>query len=240
MKKINFLMALMMAFTLSFVACTEPTPEPTPGPEDPTPSVTTFAVELGEVTSSSVAYTVTPSNLEAEYLCVLYDAETVEEYTRDEFLVQQLMMDLEEDARSKGKTLAEYMPSIVDKGAITDGLYEGLAPESRYYIVIFGVDAANDYAANTAVSKTEVTTAAAATLDVTFEIETEVDGNTATIYLYANDNGYGVYKFIVDENYTAVENVESVKIGAEKVIENGQIFILKNGVKYNALGAEVK
>ncbi len=68
----------------------------------------------------------------------------------------------------------------------------------------------------------------------------EVDGNTATIYLYANDNGYGVYKFIVDENYTAVENVESVKIGAEKVIENGQIFILKNGVKYNALGAEVK
>ena len=122
MKKINFLMALMMAFTLSFVACTEPTPEPTPGPEDPTPSVTTFAVELGEVTSSSVAYTVTPSNLEAEYLCVLYDAETVEEYTRDEFLVQQLMMDLEEDARSKGKTLAEYMPEIVDKGAITDGL----------------------------------------------------------------------------------------------------------------------
>lgn len=194
MKKINFLMALMMAFTLSFVACTEPTPEPTPGPEDPTPSVTTFAVELGEVTSSSVAYTVTPSNLEAEYLCVLYDAETVEEYTRDEFLVQQLMMDLEEDARSKGKTLAEYMPSIVDKGAITDGLFQGLAPESRYYIVIFGVDAANDYAANTAVSKTEVTTAAAATLDVTFQIETEVDGNTA-VYTVTPSNDSDVWYF---------------------------------------------
>ena len=33
MKKINFLMALMMAFTLSFVACTKPEPAPEPQPE---------------------------------------------------------------------------------------------------------------------------------------------------------------------------------------------------------------
>jgi len=70
----------------------------------------------------------------------------------------------------------------------------------------------------------------------------EVDGNTATIYLYANDNGYAVYKFIVDEKYTpgtGVENVE-VETTAHKLIENGQVFIMKNGVKYNVLGSEVK
>ena len=186
MKKINFLMALMMAFTLSFVACNEPEPAPEPKPVPPVK--TTFAVEIGEVTSSSVAYTVTPSDLEAEYLCVLYDAETVEEFTRDQFLVENLMSELEEEARSTGKTLLEYMPTVVDKGAITDGLFKGLAPESRYYIVIFGVDAANNYAANTDVFKTEVTTAAAATLDVTFQIDTEVDGNTATYKVTPSNN----------------------------------------------------
>ena len=187
MKKINFLMALMMAFTLSFVACNEPEPAPEPDPVPPVKD--TFVVEIGEVTSSSVAYTVTPSDLEAEYLCVLYDAETVEEFTRDQFLVESLMSELEEEARSTGKTLLEYMPSVVDKGAITDGMFKGLAPESRYYIVIFGVDAANNYAANTDVFKTEVTTAAAATLDVTFEIDTVVDGNTATYTVKpSNDN----------------------------------------------------
>ena len=71
----------------------------------------------------------------------------------------------------------------------------------------------------------------------------EVDGNKATIYLYAQNNGYAVYEFIVDENYvgpnTGVENVE-VELGARKMIENGQVIILKNGVKYNVLGAEVK
>ena len=77
MKKINFLMALMMTFVLSLVACTKPTPEPEPepgpGPDNPDPKPeAAFVVEIGEVTSSSIAYTVTPSDVEAEYLCVLY------------------------------------------------------------------------------------------------------------------------------------------------------------------------
>ena len=72
----------------------------------------------------------------------------------------------------------------------------------------------------------------------------EVEGNKATIYLYAQNNGYAVYEFIVDENFvdpgTGFENVETTEIGARKMIENGQVIILKNGVKYNVLGAEVK
>ena len=67
-----------------------------------------------------------------------------------------------------------------------------------------------------------------------------IDDNTAVLYIYANNNGYASYTFKTNAIPAAVENVESVKVGAEKVIENGQIFILKNGVKYNALGAEVK
>ena len=68
----------------------------------------------------------------------------------------------------------------------------------------------------------------------------EVDGNKANLYLYANNNGYACYTLTIDPTISAVENVEAVKVGAEKVVENGQIFILKNGVKYNALGAQVK
>ena len=69
----------------------------------------------------------------------------------------------------------------------------------------------------------------------------EVDGNKATIYLYANDNGYAVYEFTVgDDVIDAVENIEGTENGARKVVENGQVFILKNGVKYNVLGSEVK
>ncbi|MBO5830037.1 MAG: hypothetical protein J6R01_00325 [Alistipes sp.] len=204
MKKFNWLFMLMTALAVSFVSCE---PVTTPTPEDP--QGLTFEVAVGEVTSSSVAYTVTPSDLEAEYLCVLYDAETVEEFTRDQFLVESLMMELEAEARATGKTLAEYMPTVVDKGAITDGMFQGLAPESRYYIIVFGVDAANNYAANTAVSKTEVTTAAAATLDVTFEIETKVDGNTAEYTVKpSNDNDVWYFYTVPKATFDAYTDPE--------------------------------
>ena len=78
MKKFNWLMMLVAMVAMTFAACQKSqTEEPKPGPEEPT--ALTFEVELGEVTYSSVDYKVTPSDLEAEYLCILYDAETVEE-----------------------------------------------------------------------------------------------------------------------------------------------------------------
>ena len=202
--KTNWLMMLLATVALSFVACTEPEPEKTtPGP-DPIPEGLTFDVKVGEVTSSTVAYTVTPSDLEAEYLCVLYDAATVEEFTRDEFLVQTLFQELEAEARTVGKTLQEYMPEVVDKGAITDGKFSNLFPESKYYIIVFGVDAAKGYEANTAVSKTEVTTEAFAGLDTTFEVTTTVDGNTAQYQITpSNDDDIWYFYTLPKSTYDA-------------------------------------
>jgi hypothetical protein len=67
-----------------------------------------------------------------------------------------------------------------------------------------------------------------------------VDNNTAVLYLYATNNGYATYTFSTSGAAAAVENVEAVKVEAKKTVENGQLIILKNGVKYNALGAQVK
>ena len=70
-----------------------------------------------------------------------------------------------------------------------------------------------------------------------------VSDTEAVLYVYTNNNGYATYTLTIDPtivDITAVEDIEAVKVEAKKVIENGNIFILKNGVKYNALGAQVK
>ena len=176
MKKFNLLMALMMVFALSFAACNDDEEQipPTDGGN------LTFEVTVGEITSSSIAYTVTPSDLKAEYLCILADAKTVESFTRDEFLVEAILEELKAEAGAQGKTLAEYMPEIVDKGAITNGKFSNLSPASKYYIILFGVDPANGYKANSDVVKKDVTTEEFQDLNITFEVETTVDGNSAT------------------------------------------------------------
>ena len=183
MKKINWLMMLMAIVVMAFAAC-EPTPAPEPEPEQPKGA---FAVEITEVTYSSVSYTVTPSDLEAEYLCLLYDAETVEEFTQDKYLVATLYQELEAEARTMGMTLAEFLPTYTDKGILEDQ-FVGLAPESDYYLIVFGVDPAKNYEACTEVNKTKFTTVAFEKLDVTFDIQTTVDGNSAEYVVTPSDN----------------------------------------------------
>ena len=181
---------LLTAATLSFAACTkEEAKEPnTPeGPEPEQPTGLTFDVEISEVTYSSVSYTVTPSDLEAEYLCMLYDAETVEEFTQDKYLVATLYQELEAEARSMGMTLAEFLPSYTDNGILEDQ-FVGLASEADYYLIVFGVDPANNYEACTEVNKTKFTTEAFEKLNVTFDIQTTVDGNTAEYVVTPSDN----------------------------------------------------
>ena len=189
MRKFNWLMMLLTAATLSFAACTKDSAKEQPNtPEEPEQPVgLTFEVTLNEITYSSVAYTITPSDLEAEYLCLLYDAESVEEFTQDKYLVATLYQELEAEARSMGMTLAEFLPTYTDKGILEDK-FVGLAPESDYYLIVFGVDPANNYEACTEVNKTKFTTEAFEKLDVTFEIETTVDGNSAEYVVTPSDN----------------------------------------------------
>ena len=83
MKRLNWLMMLMTAFTLSFASCTdEPTPnEPKPVP--PTPEELTFEASVSETTRTTAFINVTPSNLEADYVAVVYPAAAVEQSASD-------------------------------------------------------------------------------------------------------------------------------------------------------------
>ena len=72
----------------------------------------------------------------------------------------------------------------------------------------------------------------------------------AVLYLYATNNGYASYTLTIDPEVpyvrsiplpeSAVEEVGVEKVSVNKVIENAQVYIIKNGVKYNILGAVVK
>ena len=65
-------------------------------------------------------------------------------------------------------------------------------------------------------------------------------GASKTIYFSpVYKDAWGGHYYIQANDPTAISNAEA-EVKAQKVIENGQIFILKNGVKYNVLGASVK
>lgn len=65
------------------------------------------------------------------------------------------------------------------------------------------------------------------------------DGKSAKLCVYTCNSGYAVYTFAAPGAATGLESVvEDVKV--EKVIRDGQVRIIRNGVEYNVLGAQVK
>ncbi len=69
------------------------------------------------------------------------------------------------------------------------------------------------------------------------------DGKSIEIYIFGAENGYGVYTLHIGDNAgtdTGLENVGAEKANVQKVVRDGQVVIIRDGVEYNVLGAQVK
>jgi hypothetical protein len=75
-------------------------------------------------------------------------------------------------------------------------------------------------------------------VDGTVEVK-HVDGKLAVEVNGLNSNGVAVH-VVYGATDTAVEDVTTVGGDITKSLENGQLVIIKNGVKYNATGSVVK
>lgn len=190
MRKFHWMMMLMMATMLSAVSCTETPDEPkkpdTPDTPD-TPTELTFDVEISEVTKTTMTFNVTPSDLEAEYFCFVYDKVSADDFTKDQYLVSAIYQEITEEASNKGMTFAEYMPTLLDKGVIEGGCFEGLAPLTDYYLIIFGVDAENNFKADANLVKKEFTTLSVSMTECTFDVRVNVSGNDVEFVVVPSD-----------------------------------------------------
>ena len=152
MRKFYMMLAALMVAAITIVAC-EKTPEEKPKPTPPTPTELTFEVSVADVTRTSAIINVTPSDLEAEYFTVVYSAYTVEQYPTDAELIAKIYAEVFEYAQSQNKTFVEYMAEHTKHGKLENHEVGGLTQATNYYLLVFGVDAANEYTANTAVKK---------------------------------------------------------------------------------------
>ena len=142
-----FAVAILMVATSCVEDSHTDTPTP-PSTEDPT-AKSIFDVEISDVTRSTVTFSVRPENLEGDYLCVIKEAEEVDEFLKDEYIVTTIFQELSNEAYEMGKTLEEYMPQAVNRGVLESVTYSGLDIDAEYYILVFGVDATDYYNCNT-------------------------------------------------------------------------------------------
>ena len=167
---------------MAVVASCTPNEEPTPKPVAPQMA---FEVEIDDVTRSTVTLSVTPKEDVGDYICVVEERSVVEEYTQDKFVIATVFQELTDEAASKGQTLAEYLPTVVDNGKIEDVTFSGLKLDTEYYVLVFGVD--EKYEACTELTKMAFKTLAVEKNECTFDIATDVVDNIVTISVSPSD-----------------------------------------------------
>ena len=208
MRKFHMMLAALMVAAITIVAC-EKTPEEKPKPTPPTPTELTFEASVADVTRTSAIINVTPSDLEAEYFTVVYNAYTVEQYATDAELVAKIYAEVFEYAQSQDKTFVEYMAEHTKHGKLENHEVGGLTQATNYYLLVFGVDAANEYTANTAVKMVKFKTAEAQQSACTFEIKASVNLTTAALSVTPSDNNqmWHLINLSIDEynGYTAAD-----------------------------------
>ena len=171
----------MVAAVAAVASCT-PNEEPTPKPVAPQMA---FEVEIDNVTRSTVTLSVTPSAEIGNYICVVEERSVVEEFTQDKFVIATVFQELTNEASSKGQTLVEYLPSVVDNGKIEDVTFSNLKLDTEYYVLVFGVD--GKYEACTELTKVAFKTLAVDKSDCSFDIATDVVDNSVTISVSPSD-----------------------------------------------------
>ena len=91
-------------------------------------------------------------------------------------------------AASAGLTFAEKMSAIAAKGASQGVVVDGLAVNTEYAVVVFGVDPANNWESTTFPELTEFKTAAVEAVSCTFDVVATVEQNNVTLAVTPSDN----------------------------------------------------
>lgn len=189
MKRILMMMSLALSLAV-MAGCdpADPTPTPKPEPEpDPTPAIQSFEVAVDTVTKTSVTYTVTPALLDKEYLAVVKTADSIEGL-EDEDIVNLVFADIKAAAGAEGLTFAEKMPKVAVKGTQDRVELTGLAVDTEYALVVFGVDPAKDWEFTTFPVVKEFKTEAMEIVEYTFDVTTTVENNTVSFKVVPSDN----------------------------------------------------
>lgn len=181
------MMAALLVLALSFAACENPAPEPEPQPE-PQPEALTFDVEVAGVAKTEATFNITPSDLEAEYLVVVAEAQVVESSESDAALVLKLMTDMKSYAESIGSTYTEYIADKVKVGKLEGHKVSNLKTGTAHYVLVFGVDSKSECVSTSELAMRKFTTEATAQSNCTFELKATVNLTTVAMSVKPSDN----------------------------------------------------
>lgn len=209
----------------TFVGCRNQIPEPQP---QPNPSKPSLVIELGEITTTSAEFSVTPSDNNITYMVMMAPKEYFDEFTSDEAVIDDDLLWFESLAYDEGITLEEYLANNLRTGTLSDKQCD-LTPNNEYVIYAYGLDTKG--VPTTALAKESFKTLEVEKNNRTFDIEvSDIGYSTARVSIKPETDDF--FYFV---NIFSNEDVEYW--GGEDVAYDNYVLYLRD--YYLAMGATV-
>lgn len=211
MKRINWMMSLLLCAAIAFIGCDKE-------PEPAKPVALDFEVVIDQTTTTSVTYSVTPNNLEADYAVFCCEVAELGKYDSEAAFIEAAKAEL---------NMAEH----ARRGAVSAAVIEGLVANKGYYLLVVGVDPANGYATNSEIKKASFRTEAVQNVICTFEVDVDVEDNNVTMLVEPSDREISWALVTVDQ----LRYVELVDSFGEYKMTREQVLAEYFEEAYNAL-----
>ena len=172
-------------------------------------------ITITNVEATAVVFSVKAQDEDTTWIGQVVGKDWFEAYSEDEILTEDLKYYVG-CAEDEGKTLEEYLSSILSKGSHSDIRINGLEIESEYVVYIYGMNAIGEK--TTAIYfENFTTTAPYAGNDVTYEFDIKVDRAIADITIIPSHEGVAYFNnLITREDFEAYGG--DINVAADAVI----------------------
>lgn len=184
-----------------------------------------FDIRMELVTQTSAKYSVIPGDKNQTYLSMLVEKDYFDQYGSDEEYFQDDLQYIREMAESFGVTTEEYLNNTLNRGDLLVKSMTGLTPGTSYYVYAYGLTAQGER--TTDIYKVEFTTVSVPQIDMTFTVETSINGPLCDLHIVPSDPGQ---RYVIGM-YTA----DQVKDG-EDACRKYQKYLSDMIVIYEAMG----
>lgn len=184
-----------------------------------------FDIRMELVTQTSVKYSVIPGDKDQTYLSMLVEKDYFDRYASDEEYFQDDLEYIRAMAESFGVSTEEYLSSTLNRGDLLVKSMTGLTPGTSYYVYAYGLTAQGER--TTDIYKVGFTTVSVPQIDMTFTVETSVNGPLCDLHIIPSDPGQ---RYVIGM-YTA----DQVQDG-EDACRKYQKYLSDQIVIYEAMG----
>lgn len=184
-----------------------------------------FDIKLELVTQTSAKYSVIPGDKDQTYLSMLVEKDYFDSYASDEEYFQDDMEYIRQMAESFGVTTEEYLTNTLNRGDLLVKNMTGLLPGTSYYVYAYGLTAQGER--TTDIFKVEFETVAVPKIDISFNVETSVNGPLCDLHIEPSDPNQ---RYVIGM-YTADQVADG-----EDACRNYQQYLSDMIVIYEAMG----